>query len=102
MKLGNKPFTSTGSVDSEVWLPNAELYTTLVARPTEDGDVQLIFLDKESGDELLQGAPVPGLADEDNCFVITFPIGGAYAGAKLRYTNTSAAPGTCSFSGGGA
>lgn len=101
MKLGEKAFTSTGSVDSDIYFPDA-LYQTLVARPSEDGTVQVILFDRYSNDELPQGSAVAGLADEDNVFVITYPIGGAYSGVILRYTNTSAASGTCTFSAGAA
>lgn len=99
MKLGNKAFASNGAVDSEIFLPDG-LYTTLVARPTEDGTVELFLIDKYSGEALSQGTPVAGLADEDNVAVVTYPLAGAYAGAFLRYENTSAAPGTCAFSAG--
>lgn len=101
MKLGQKTFISGGTADSDRFLPDA-LYQTMVARPDQAGTVQLIFFDRYTDEELDQGSAVAGLADEDNAFIITYPIGGAYSGAILRYTNTDATPGTCTFSAGAA
>lgn len=100
MKLGNKAFLSGGTVDSDVFLPDG-LYNTMVAVPTQAGTVQVIFLDKyHPTTEHAQGSAIAGSANADNAFVITFPVAGAYAGAFMRYTNTSAALGTCAFSAG--
>jgi hypothetical protein len=100
-KLGNKDFAASGSVDSDGYIPrDGAIRTFIQVTATEDGSAQVVLVDNfDNATEYLVPAVAVGVtAGETEQFLLEYPIRGAYRKILLRYTNTSAAPGTAKFS----